>query len=78
MLKQATTEPDLPPAHAAVLRRIASTLANTTEASAFLRAVLGEVSALLRPAFALVLRHDRDELMIVAATGPAQMFAILP
>jgi GAF domain-containing protein len=78
MLKQATTEPDLPPAHAAALRRIATTLANTTEAGAFLRAVLAEVNALLRPAFALVLRLDRDELIIVATAGPAQVFSILP
>jgi GAF domain-containing protein len=67
MVEQAIIQPDLPPARAAALRRIASVLSRTTNTSLFLREALGELSALLKLSFALVVEIEHDELALMAA-----------
>jgi GAF domain-containing protein len=73
MLKQPTTESDLPPAHTATLMRVSQALALTTDSAAFLQQALEELCALLKPAFAcvLLLSQDGDELTVGATIQPA-------
>ena len=80
MVEQATPQADLNPVRAAVLHRIAQSLARSADTNMFLREALGELSELLRLTFAIVTQRERDELTPLASTpalvGPPMRLAL--
>jgi hypothetical protein len=59
MVEQTIPQADLNPVRAAVLHRIAQSLARTADTNLFLREALGELSELLQLTFAIVTQRER-------------------
>ena len=65
MVEQTIPQADLNPVRAAVLHRIAQSLARTADTNLFLREALGELSELLQLTFAIVTQRERNEIVRV-------------
>jgi GAF domain-containing protein len=69
MVEQTIPQADLNPVRAAVLHRIAQSLARTADTNLFLREALGELSELLQLTFAIVTQRERNEIVQLASAS---------
>src|SRR3954471_18182559 len=67
MVEQERTQTDLNPARAAVLHRIAQSLAHSIDTNVFMREALSELIELLQLTFAIVTQRERNELAPIAS-----------
>src|SRR5689334_16236929 len=73
MVENEIAHPQLPPAHTAALLSINGALAQTTDGPAFIQQALGELSALLGPACAVVLLLGQDGADLTVASAAPQI-----
>src|SRR5215212_8104880 len=69
MTEQMRLQTDLNPARAAVLHRIAQSLAHSIDTNVFMREALGELIELLQLTFAIVTQREHNELVPIASAG---------